>query len=63
VEQEEGPLTPTEIISSSEYKSKGKINTSSALSSYSSFPPTPPPPPPLPSSSLSSPSHYPYPTQ
>ena len=43
VEQEEGPLTLTEIVSSSEYKSESEASTSlSLLPLYMSSPPTPP---------------------
>jgi len=41
---EEGPLSHTEIISSSEYKSETESSTGSALPLYTSSPPSPPPP-------------------
>jgi len=41
---EEGPLSHTEISSSSEYKSESETSMGSALPLYISSPPTPPPP-------------------
>jgi len=41
---EEGPLSHTEIISSSEYKSETESSTGLALPLYTSSPPSPPPP-------------------
>ena len=45
---EEGPLSHTEISSSSEYKSESETSTGSALPLYTSPPPSTPPPPPYP---------------
>jgi len=55
---EEGPLSHTEISSSSEYESESETSTGSALPLYTSSPPTPPPPPPSTTSPIDSPPSY-----
>jgi len=55
---EEGPLSHTEISSSSEYESESETSTGSALPLYTSSPPSPPPSSSSPTSIDSPPSYH-----